>query len=239
MNPAPPSTAAIAAAATARCSPRTCSASASDPPRHLGALRGRAARHPRDRWHRIRCWSTTPTARAIPLFGHRDRQRLRPRQRDVSERVAGLPPVALPRYREPVQQFLTHQQSRPHALPDLRGRACMAGPVTGFYYDASLFQVNVKRPHRVAELSARPKPSTSTPATRAAAAWSWSHPMTCCASRRMRSRTRHLDVFANASLLDARSPAASFPARPARRRPMRRDYVLKAGITLRRDHSTR
>jgi Fe(3+) dicitrate transport protein len=107
-------------------------------------------------------------------------------------------------------------------------------PVAGFYYDVSLFQVNVHDRIESRQLSQTETIDVNTGNTRSRGAelegaydvlrlWA------------SVSAELHLDVFANASLLNARFTGSKLPNQTGKTPAYAPNYVLKAGATLRKD----
>jgi Fe(3+) dicitrate transport protein len=107
-------------------------------------------------------------------------------------------------------------------------------PSAGLYYDVSLFQVNVRDRIEARQLSQTATLDVNTGNTRSRGAelegsydvlrlWPNS------------AADRHLTVFANASLLNARFTSSSILNQTGKTPAYAPDYVLKAGITVRRD----
>jgi Fe(3+) dicitrate transport protein len=107
-------------------------------------------------------------------------------------------------------------------------------PSAGLYYDVSLFQVNVRDRIEARQLSQTATIDVNTGNTRSRGAelegsydvlrlWPNS------------TANQHLTVFANASLLNARFTSSSILNQTGKTPAYAPDYVLKAGITLRRD----
>ena len=146
--------------------------------------RSRADRHPRDHGP-----ASVSGERRIheehSAFRFRYRQRLRPRQRDLSQHLAGLPADALPRCREPVRQVLAHQRSRSHQISYLRGgRARLAadGPSTTTSAHSRSTYATASSPSSCR----KPPRSTSIPATPAVADSRRRAPTICCSCGRRR-----------------------------------------------------
>ncbi|HWZ64545.1 MAG TPA: TonB-dependent receptor [Steroidobacteraceae bacterium] len=106
-------------------------------------------------------------------------------------------------------------------------------PLPGFYYDASLFQVNVRNRIESEAISQTETIDVNTGDTR---------------SRGFEAETsydllrltdfassEHLDVFANLSLLDATFTASITPGQTGKTPAYAPHYVFKTGVTLRRD----
>lgn len=107
-------------------------------------------------------------------------------------------------------------------------------PVTGFYYDASLFQVNVKNRIESETFSQTETIDVNTGNTRSRGVeMETSYDVLRLASAV--SGTQHLDLFANASLLDATFTGSIIPGQTGKTPAYAPHYVLKAGATLRRD----
>jgi Fe(3+) dicitrate transport protein len=109
-------------------------------------------------------------------------------------------------------------------------------PSAGLYYDISLFQVNAHERIESRQITQIPTETldVNTGNTRSRGAelegsydvlrlWSNSAPQ------------RHLTIFANASLLNARFTGSALPNQAGKTPAYAPDYVLKAGITVRRD----
>lgn len=107
-------------------------------------------------------------------------------------------------------------------------------PLVGFYYDVSLFQVNVHDRIESQQFDQFTTIDVNTGNTRSRGAeldgsydvlrlWPDS------------AADQHLTVFANASLLNARFTASTLPNQTGKTPAYAPDYVLKAGATLRRD----
>jgi Fe(3+) dicitrate transport protein len=107
-------------------------------------------------------------------------------------------------------------------------------PATGFYYDVSLFQVNVHDRIESRQLTQTETIDVNTGNTRSRGAELegsydilrlWTHT----------AADQHLAVFANASLLNARFTSSTLANQTGRTPAYAPDYVVKAGATLRRD----
>jgi Fe(3+) dicitrate transport protein len=107
-------------------------------------------------------------------------------------------------------------------------------PSLGLYYDASLFQVNVHDRIEAQQLGLGETIDANTGNTRSRGVelegsydvlrfWSDS------------SASRHVDLFANASYLNARFTSSSLLNQTGKTPAYAPDYVLKAGVTLRQD----
>jgi Fe(3+) dicitrate transport protein len=107
-------------------------------------------------------------------------------------------------------------------------------PSVGLYYDVSLFQVNVHDRIESQQFTQTETVDVKTGDTRSRGAelegsydvlrlWSGSAP------------NRHFDVFANASLLNARFTSSRLVNQTGKTPAYAPDYVLKAGVTLRQD----
>jgi Fe(3+) dicitrate transport protein len=108
-------------------------------------------------------------------------------------------------------------------------------PYTGFYYDAGLFQVNVRNRIETQEFSETETIDVNTGDTRnRGAELEGSYDLLRRAPGM--SSDRHLDLFANAELLQARFTSSILPDQTGKTPAYAPDYVLKAGLTLRRDH---
>jgi Fe(3+) dicitrate transport protein len=107
-------------------------------------------------------------------------------------------------------------------------------PLTGFYYDASLFQVNVH--DRIESESITPTETidvnTGNTRSRGVEAEAAYDLLRLAADVSARD---HLDVFANASLLDATFTGSIIPGQVGKTPAYAPHYVLKEGVTLRRD----
>lgn len=107
-------------------------------------------------------------------------------------------------------------------------------PLVGFYYDVSLFQVNVRDRIEAQQLSQFETIDVNTGNTRSRGAeLEGSYDL-------LRlwpdgAADRHLTVFANGSLLNARFTGSALPNQTGKTPAYAPDYVLKAGATLRRD----
>src|SRR5262249_41165863 len=108
-------------------------------------------------------------------------------------------------------------------------------PTLGLYYDVSLFQVNVHDRIEAQAFNLTETVDRNTGNTRSRGAemegsydllrlWADSPP------------TRHLSVFANASLLNARFTSSVIPNQTGKTPAYAPNYVLKGGVTLRQDH---
>ncbi len=107
-------------------------------------------------------------------------------------------------------------------------------PVLGLYYDVSLFQVNVHDRIESRQLSQTQTVDANTGNTRSRGAelegsYDLLRLWTGLAAE------RHLSLFANASLLNARFTSSALPNQTGKTPAYAPDYVLKAGMTLRRD----
>jgi Fe(3+) dicitrate transport protein len=111
-------------------------------------------------------------------------------------------------------------------------------PSVGLYYDVSLFQVNVHDRIESQQLTQTETIDVNTGDTRSRGAelegsydvlrlWSISTP------------DRHIDVFANASLLNARFSSSGLVNQTGKTPAYAPNYVLKAGVTLRQDDGER
>ena len=107
-------------------------------------------------------------------------------------------------------------------------------PRTGLYYDASLFQVNVKDRIESQSLTATEAIDVNTGNTRNRGLETEGS-LDLLALQADAAGPRHLEVFANASLLDARFTASHSPAQVGRSPAYAPRYVLKAGLNLRED----
>ncbi|MGH8140329.1 MAG: TonB-dependent receptor family protein [Steroidobacteraceae bacterium] len=107
-------------------------------------------------------------------------------------------------------------------------------PSAGLYYDASLFQVNVRDRIESRQLTQTQTVDVNTGNTRSRGAelegsydllriWPQSTP------------GRHVTVFANASFLDARFTGSRIPGQEGKTPAYAPDYVVKAGLTVRQD----
>jgi Fe(3+) dicitrate transport protein len=107
-------------------------------------------------------------------------------------------------------------------------------PLPGFYYDASLFQVDVK--NRIESESITPTETidVNTGNTRSRGVeLESSYDLLRLAPAL--SPAEHLDVFANASLLDATFTGSIIPGQTGKTPAYAPHYVFKTGVTLRRD----
>jgi Fe(3+) dicitrate transport protein len=107
-------------------------------------------------------------------------------------------------------------------------------PLTGFYYDASLFQVNVRDRIESESITSTETIDVNTGNTRsrgveAEAAYDLLRLASAASAR------DHLDVFANASLLDATFTGSIIPGQVGKTPAYAPHYVLKEGVTLRRE----
>lgn len=107
-------------------------------------------------------------------------------------------------------------------------------PSEGLYYDVSLFQVNVHDRIESRQITQTQTLDVNTGNTRSRGAElegsydvlrAWSNS----------ASDRHLAIFANASLLNARFTGSSLPNQAGKTPAYAPNYVLKAGATLRRD----
>jgi len=107
-------------------------------------------------------------------------------------------------------------------------------PLLGFYYDVSLFQVNVRdriesRSYSLIETIDVNTGDTRNRGVEAETSYDLLRLWADSAA------TQHFSVFANASYLDARFTASGLPNQVGKVPAYAPDYVLKAGVTLRRD----
>lgn len=107
-------------------------------------------------------------------------------------------------------------------------------PVAGFYYDASVFQVDVHDRIEARQASPTETVDVNTGNTRnrgveLEASFDLLHLWPEAAT------DRHLDLFANGSYLHARFTDSRVPSQIGRTPAYAPDYVVKAGLTLRRD----
>jgi Fe(3+) dicitrate transport protein len=107
-------------------------------------------------------------------------------------------------------------------------------PLPGFYYDASLFQVNVKNRIESEAVTETETIDVNTGNTRsrgveAEAAYD------VLRLAPEATPTQHLDLFANASLLNATFTGSIIPDQIGKTPAYAPHYVLKGGVTLRRD----
>jgi Fe(3+) dicitrate transport protein len=107
-------------------------------------------------------------------------------------------------------------------------------PSTGSYYDVSLFQVDVHDRIESRQITQTETIDVNTGNTRSRGAelegsYDVLRPGSSSPS------DRHLTIFANASLLNARFTSSALPNQTGKTPAYAPDYVLKAGVTLRRD----
>jgi Fe(3+) dicitrate transport protein len=107
-------------------------------------------------------------------------------------------------------------------------------PRPGLYYDVSLFQVDVRNRIESQQLTPTETIDVNTGNTRSRGA-ELEGSYDVLRSWPQISSARHLSVFANASLLDARFTASSVPGRAGSTPAYAPGYVLKAGVTWRQD----
>jgi Fe(3+) dicitrate transport protein len=107
-------------------------------------------------------------------------------------------------------------------------------PLTGFYYDASLFQVNVR--DRIESESITPTETidVNTGDTRSRGVEAEADYDLLRLGRDVSARD-HLDAFANVSLLNATFTGSIIPGQTGKTPAYAPHYVLKEGLTLRRD----
>ena len=107
-------------------------------------------------------------------------------------------------------------------------------PLPGFYYDASLFQVNVRNRIESQNITPTETIDVNTGDTRSRGVeLESSYDLLRLAPEI--SGTEHLEVFANASLLNATFTSSIIPGQTGRTPAYAPHYVFKSGITLRRD----
>jgi len=107
-------------------------------------------------------------------------------------------------------------------------------PLAGFYYDASLFQVNVHDRIESQSLTPTETIDVNTGDTRSRGVEAeLAYDLLRLAADV--SASQHLDVFANASLLDATFTSSIIPGQVGRTPAYAPHSVLKAGVTLRHD----
>jgi Fe(3+) dicitrate transport protein len=110
-------------------------------------------------------------------------------------------------------------------------------PYPGFYYDAGLFQVNVRNRIETEQFSETETIDVNTGDTRnRGAELEGSYDLLRLGLGPGVSSDRHLDLFANAELLQARFTSSIIPDQPGKTPAYAPDYVLKAGLNWRRDH---
>lgn len=108
-------------------------------------------------------------------------------------------------------------------------------PYPGFYYDAGLFQVDVRNRIESEQFTEFETINVNTGDTRnRGAELEGSYDLLRHAPDT--SSDRHLDLFANAELLQARFTSSVLLDQTGKTPAYAPDYVLKAGLTLRRDH---
>ena len=105
-------------------------------------------------------------------------------------------------------------------------------PLTGFYYDASVFQVNVKNRIESQALTNAETIDVNTGDTRSRGA-EFETSYDVLRLLPSMDANRHLDVFANASLLDARFTRSAIPDQVGKTPAYAPDYVFKTGVTVR------
>jgi Fe(3+) dicitrate transport protein len=107
-------------------------------------------------------------------------------------------------------------------------------PIVGFYYDVSLFQVNVHDRIESRQLTVTETIDVNTGNTRSRGAeFEGSYDVLRLWTNS--AADQHLTVFANASVLNARFTSSAIPNQTGKTPAYAPDYVLKAGATLRRD----
>jgi Fe(3+) dicitrate transport protein len=107
-------------------------------------------------------------------------------------------------------------------------------PVAGLYYDVSLFQVNVHDRIESQQLTQTETLDVNTGNTRSRGAeLEGSYDVLRLLANSVPDR--HLAIFANASLLNARFTSSALPNQTGKTPAYAPGYVLKAGATLRRD----
>ena len=107
-------------------------------------------------------------------------------------------------------------------------------PSVGLYYDISLFQVNVHHRIEAQQLTQTETVDVNTGDTRSRGAeLEGSYDVLRLWPGNVSNK--HLDVFANASYLDARFTGSTLPSQIGKTPAYAPDYVLKAGLTLRQD----
>ncbi len=111
-------------------------------------------------------------------------------------------------------------------------------PLRGFYYDVSLFQVNVKDRIESQQYSLTETVDVNTGNTRnRGLELETSYDLLRLSTSNPSSR--HLTVFANVSLLDARFTSSIIPDQVGKTPAYAPDYVIKAGLTYRQDQRLR
>jgi Fe(3+) dicitrate transport protein len=107
-------------------------------------------------------------------------------------------------------------------------------PRVGLYYDVSLFQVNARDRIESRQFSPTETVDVNTGDTRSRGAeLEGSYDLLRLSPNN--ASDRHLTVFANASLLQARFTGSANPVQVGKTPAYAPDYVLKAGVTLQRD----
>jgi len=107
-------------------------------------------------------------------------------------------------------------------------------PLPGFYYDASVFQVNVRNRIESEAFTPTETIDVNTGDTRSRGLEAeGAYDVLRLASAG--SAAEHLDVFANLSLLDATFTASILPGQVGKTPAYSPHYVFKTGVTLRRD----
>jgi Fe(3+) dicitrate transport protein len=107
-------------------------------------------------------------------------------------------------------------------------------PLVGFYYDVSLFQVNVRDRLESQQITETETIDVNTGNTRSRGA----EAEAAYDLLRLRAQSpanQHLTVFANASLLNATFTGSSIPGQIGKTPAYAPDYVLKGGVTLQQD----
>lgn len=108
-------------------------------------------------------------------------------------------------------------------------------PKSGLYYDLSLFQVNVKNRIESQAFSQTETVDVNTGSTRNRG-FEAEGSVDVLAFLKPADGSRHLEVFGNASLLDAHFTASDIPNQVGKTPAYAPHYVFKAGINLREDH---
>ena len=175
----------------------------------------------------------TTYRKSIPLFGigiGNDFGRGNESYLNVSQ---GFRPLRYLDISSPFSNFSPNNNPNPTKYLTYEG-GVHGWPITGLYYDVSLFQVNVKDRIESQQITQTETVDVNTGDTRSRGAelegsydllrlW----PQSAAAS--------HLTVFANASVLDARFTSSSLPGQTGKTPAYAPDYVLKGGVTMRQD----
>jgi Fe(3+) dicitrate transport protein len=174
----------------------------------------------------------TTYRKSIPLFGigiGNDFGRGNESYLNVSQ---GFRPLRYLDIASPFSNFSPNNNPNPTKYLTYEG-GVHGWPSAGLYYDVSLFQVNVKDRIESRHFSQTETVDVNTGDTRSRGAelegsydllrlWPQTAP------------DSHVTVFANASFLDARFTSSSLPGQTGKTPAYAPDYVLKAGVTLRR-----